>query len=174
MRAQAIYSACLVYFAFVHAASFRIWPRCWRGKAVGSCGKKIPSWYYDFWSGKCKGFLYSGCGGNPNRFSSEVECQRWCIGRASAAEFCSLKPIVGNCESFIPSWFYDPEHDCCRGFIYGGCKGNHNRFRTCLGCMERCSGNTKAKKICKKRIKVFQATYNLKIKTKRSVHESPA
>lgn len=33
---------------------------------------------YDLYENQCKTFFYSGCGGNPNRFKSFVECRAAC------------------------------------------------------------------------------------------------
>lgn len=44
----------------------------------GTCTNYRDLWYYDYFSGKCLKFIYSGCGGNLNRFRSEEECKRRC------------------------------------------------------------------------------------------------
>ncbi|KAJ8737054.1 hypothetical protein PYW07_000325 [Mythimna separata] len=44
----------------------------------GDCNNYYPMFYYDVSDGKCKGFAYSGCGGNRNRFSSAIECLDIC------------------------------------------------------------------------------------------------
>ena len=36
--------------------------------------------YYDAVSMSCKEFLFSGCGGNTNRFPSFVQCEMTCEG----------------------------------------------------------------------------------------------
>ena len=38
------------------------------------------SWYYDASSGTCVQFVYAGCGGNENRFETEVDCRAACVG----------------------------------------------------------------------------------------------
>uniref|UniRef100_A0A6M2E907 BPTI/Kunitz inhibitor domain-containing protein n=1 Tax=Amblyomma tuberculatum TaxID=48802 RepID=A0A6M2E907_9ACAR len=160
MRANA-YLGTLVLSLIVAQAGGIKWSRCFRQRAIGSCERKVPSWYFDIWSLRCKGFLYSGCGGNSNRFSTEEECQKSCLPKYKRKDVCSLKPKTGKCKAAIPMWYYDSELDECRGLIYGGCKGNANRFNTCLSCMKRCSGNKKARKICKKQTAEFLKKYNL-------------
>nr|XP_054927957.1 amblin-like [Dermacentor andersoni] len=150
--------ACLVC---VEASWWDILPTCWNRKLVGNCTQKIPSWYYSYWSGRCKGFLYSGCGGNTNRFPTEGECQTACTSLVRPREVCSLKPKAGLCHEFRPSWYYDVEHDRCRGFIYSGCDGNLNRFTSCEKCMKRCSGNNNSTEICRRRTEAFRKRYNL-------------
>ncbi|KAL1471802.1 hypothetical protein MTO96_039715 [Rhipicephalus appendiculatus] len=59
-KSLCVFLVCLVC---VQALWWDVWPKCWKRKLVGNCSQKIPSWYYSFWSGRCKGFLYSGCGG---------------------------------------------------------------------------------------------------------------
>lgn len=46
----------------------------------GSCDMEIMQMYYDAASMSCKEFLFSGCGGNTNRFASFVQCQITCEG----------------------------------------------------------------------------------------------
>lgn len=45
---------------------------------AGDCHNYTEQWYYDVYEGRCRPFYYGGCGGNQNRFNSEVECQRRC------------------------------------------------------------------------------------------------
>ncbi|XP_077523989.1 amblin-like [Amblyomma americanum] len=172
MRAKAFLSAFAVYVLVVQAESFK-WTRCWRRKAVGNCTAKIPSWYYDLWTLSCKGFLYSGCGENSNRFTSEQECQKACTRKSKRKPVCSLKPKTGNCTGFSPSWYYDADVDLCRRFIYGGCYGNANRFDSCMKCMKRCSGKKHAWKICKKRTEAFRKRYNLGLQPNRKTSKWP-
>ncbi|KAL1442961.1 hypothetical protein MTO96_046159 [Rhipicephalus appendiculatus] len=54
---------------------------CLKPKAAGkTCGGgPFTSWYFDSESRNCKAFTFGGCNGNLNRFSSEAQCQRWCL-----------------------------------------------------------------------------------------------
>merc|ERR1719187_1647003 len=45
----------------------------------GMCEAYIPSYSYDFTTGECLFFVYGGCGGNENRFTSWFECNHICI-----------------------------------------------------------------------------------------------
>ncbi|KAJ8737654.1 hypothetical protein PYW08_000249 [Mythimna loreyi] len=44
----------------------------------GTCNKYYPRYYYDISDRLCKGFSYSGCDGNYNRFETELECKNVC------------------------------------------------------------------------------------------------
>ncbi|XP_030034088.1 kunitz-type serine protease inhibitor homolog delta-dendrotoxin [Manduca sexta] len=44
----------------------------------GPCQGRYHSYYFDVKSRQCKPFVYSGCGGNGNRFYSIDECEFAC------------------------------------------------------------------------------------------------
>lgn len=48
-------------------------------KEVGHCDKPEQKYFFSIQSQSCEEFMYNGCGGTPNRFSSQVECQTVCI-----------------------------------------------------------------------------------------------
>ncbi|XP_060809788.1 amblin-like [Amyelois transitella] len=45
----------------------------------GACDEYHPMWYYDVSSRTCRGFSYSGCGGNRNRFLTNQDCTTACL-----------------------------------------------------------------------------------------------
>lgn len=49
---------------------------------TGRCRAYFQVWYWDQGAQRCKEFVWGGCGGNANRFTSEEECQD------AAEEFC--------------------------------------------------------------------------------------
>ncbi|KAK2169027.1 hypothetical protein NP493_1203g00000 [Ridgeia piscesae] len=51
---------------------------CYLPAVRGRCKAYMPSWFYNARLGLCQRFIYGGCGGNKNRFSSELACQRTC------------------------------------------------------------------------------------------------
>lgn len=51
---------------------------CFFPKAVGNCRAFFASFYYNPAIGACDCFVYSGCDGNPNRFSSLENCMAEC------------------------------------------------------------------------------------------------
>ncbi|KAF5401310.1 protease inhibitor [Paragonimus heterotremus] len=52
--------------------------RCLFPSDSGSCSDSITMFAYDARVGDCVPFVYSGCGGNDNRFPSMDECMRQC------------------------------------------------------------------------------------------------
>lgn len=51
---------------------------CMLGKAEGSCLGLFPRWFFDYRTGQCQEFTYSGCGGNKNRFIDRISCEQLC------------------------------------------------------------------------------------------------
>merc|ERR1712142_501637 len=52
--------------------------------------------------------------------------------------FCSLLPEIGPCSLEKKRYFYNASSKACEKFLYGGCKGNENRFYDLKGCEEIC------------------------------------
>ncbi|KAK1906190.1 Collagen alpha-1(VII) chain [Dissostichus eleginoides] len=52
--------------------------RCLEPMSEGACSEFVLLWYFHPRSGECRPFVYGGCGGNTNQFSSRQECQSWC------------------------------------------------------------------------------------------------
>ncbi len=44
----------------------------------GDCASYLPMWFYDRERGRCLQFVYTGCGGNANRFETAEECEGRC------------------------------------------------------------------------------------------------
>ncbi|XP_064462105.1 kunitz-type serine protease inhibitor 2-like [Ornithodoros turicata] len=53
---------------------------------------------------------------------------------------CLLPPKHGLCEADITRFHYSQAAGTCRKFIYGGCDGNANNFRSLTECLVACSG----------------------------------
>ncbi|VDL58807.1 unnamed protein product, partial [Hymenolepis diminuta] len=51
---------------------------------------------------------------------------------------CHLPQEIGKCLAYVPRWAFDPANGRCVQFIYGGCGGNENNFKTKEDCEERC------------------------------------
>ncbi|XP_017569855.2 collagen alpha-6(VI) chain isoform X1 [Pygocentrus nattereri] len=98
------------------------------------CRDYVQRWYYDSALDACSIFWYGGCGGNNNRFRTEIECMETC----STNNVCLLKNDPGPCRAYILKWFYNTELNRCTQFWYGGCEGNSNRFDTVEKCEARC------------------------------------
>lgn len=55
-----------------------------------------------------------------------------------ANPICSLPLQAGPCMAMIPSYYFDRQTMECKGFDYGGCKGNENRFPSLESCQVAC------------------------------------
>ncbi|PRD26526.1 UNVERIFIED_CONTAM: Kunitz-type serine protease inhibitor taicotoxin [Trichonephila clavipes] len=63
------------------------------------------------------------------------------ISTATGADndFCSLPPNTGPCRAAMPRFYYDSHSNKCEKFLYGGCQGNKNNFKTIEDCQETCA-----------------------------------
>lgn len=103
----------------------------------------------------CDKFVYGGCGGNGNRYSSVEECEEHCANSASdheqpheqqqqqgqeeeSEEVCLLPKDIGPCRSAKMRFFFNAAVGACQVFLYGGCAGNANNFETVAECVRRC------------------------------------
>jgi hypothetical protein len=120
---------------------------------VGPCRARIESWYFDSIMQKCLPFTYGGCRGNENRFVTEDQCADTCVhipavdglvtttqgsARPRDRAMCLLPMEVGPCRATIESWYFDTAMQKCLPFMYGGCRGNENRFVTENLCIHAC------------------------------------
>ena len=132
----------------------------------GPCPLSYPFYYFDVNFGQCLTFLYGGCEGNENRFFRSDDCYRTCKRTAPIIQdpcdfkncapgttchvneatgfvqciddICTLDPAPGPCRGSIPSYFFNFATDRCEQFIYGGCRGNENRFSLLEDCRNAC------------------------------------
>ena len=104
---------------------------CHQPKEVGPCKAALPSFYFDHNAGKCKDFTYGGCKGNANNFEKLEACQEMCI--------CQQPKEVGPCFAAYQHFYFDKNAGECKNFIYGGCKGNANKFKTKRACKAKTS-----------------------------------
>jgi len=103
---------------------------------VGPCRARFPRWSVD--DGVCKKFVYGGCDGNDNNFRSVAECEGQCSNNILGG--CMETPgVVGPCRAHFQRWTFD--NGVCRKFVYGGCKGNGNNFRSLTECKKICGKN---------------------------------
>lgn len=54
----------------------------------GRCEGYFPMWFYNVTSNKCEQFIYGGCDGNKNLFSSEKQCQMLCSPKLDVTDAC--------------------------------------------------------------------------------------
>ncbi len=60
------------------------------------------------------------------------------------ADRCSEKVDPGPCQEKYTRWYFDNFVKKCLKFIYGGCKGSNNRFRTLKECEAVCYNGRKS------------------------------
>ncbi|XP_040913420.1 collagen alpha-3(VI) chain-like [Toxotes jaculatrix] len=124
------------------------------------CKDYQAKWFFDRKNGICTQFWYGGCGGNENRFDTEMLCLKNCMRSvpepqpkmqqeeqveilpapvaSTAEDICQLPKEEGSCAKFVLKWYYDAPSKSCTRFWYGGCGGNQNRFDTHDQCMNSC------------------------------------
>ena len=51
---------------------------------------------------------------------------------------CQLPSDAGPCEAAMEQWYFNKDSQACERFMYGGCKGNANRFATEGACKAKC------------------------------------
>ncbi|XP_070377476.1 boophilin-H2-like [Dermacentor albipictus] len=113
--------------------------QCGQKADVGICGAKLPRWWFNKETGKCEVFYYGGCGGNENKYRTKKKCEKTCSPvKAAAASVCHKPPYPGPCSASLERFYYDPNTNSCRPFIYGGCKSNGNNFESPIDCWASC------------------------------------
>jgi len=127
---------------------------CMEEKAVGRCKASFPRYYFDKDTKSCKPFNYGGCMGNGNNFADQSSCEEVCskhlgqndrIPRQETRlrptpknEICKLAMDAGPCFALMPRFYFNFATRRCEEFLYGGCKGNANNFKTMQECISGC------------------------------------
>ncbi|XP_048581312.1 uncharacterized protein LOC5512067 isoform X7 [Nematostella vectensis] len=75
--------------------------RCTNQPDYGTCGFKnfVVRWYFDKAAGICKPFVYSGCGGNTNRFVTKRKCEAFCQGDVEQSKKCPVSASSEVCSA---------------------------------------------------------------------------
>jgi len=125
--------------------------RCALPLNEGTCDQTLTRFYYDVDEERCKLFIFKGCGGNDNKFSSPWQCRDKCGGdepywgpleptvRPETPSRC-LVPFTGcTGRAGTAMFYYDPAQDRCQLF-YGGCPASENLFHSPRKCRNTCGG----------------------------------
>lgn len=145
-----ILSAALLFFLSPDLVALQGVNVCVLPSKTGFCRARIPRFYFDETSGRCIRFFYGGCGGNGNNFKTSEKCRKTCI--------CRLPPQTGPCRAHFRMYYFDETNGQCKQFTYGGCRGNHNKFRTLEDCKQTCVSVCDLQKetgLCRARIPRF-------------------
>ena len=68
---------------------------------AGKCKQTMGQYFFDRREGKCKPFVYSGCGGNDNRFNSYPSCERTCTKKDNMSKFKESKSSLNTFDIFF-------------------------------------------------------------------------
>ncbi|XP_036384122.1 kunitz-type serine protease inhibitor bitisilin-3 [Megalops cyprinoides] len=103
--------------------------------------------YYFSQTDGCLPFFYKGEGGNGNRFNNESECVWTCHDNPESlypegVAVCDLPMEPGPCYGRQLRFHFNSQERTCRTFIYGGCRGNGNRFEDMETCQQTCMGKS--------------------------------
>ena len=49
-----------------------------------------------------------------------------------------MPKVAGNCEGNFQRYYYDQLTNECKLFVYGGCRGNKNNYRSQTQCEQEC------------------------------------
>ncbi|XP_026133178.1 WAP, Kazal, immunoglobulin, Kunitz and NTR domain-containing protein 2 [Carassius auratus] len=109
---------------------------CFKVPDGEDCGEEKLSWFYDPQRNNCFTFTYSNCSKNRNHFDAYDTCMSSC--RDELAAPCNLPIYQGPCKAYEPRWAYSGSQRQCQPFVYGGCKGNENNFKTKDACLDAC------------------------------------
>ena len=74
---------------------------CYLPPDPGPCQAFIPRFYFDPTTGDCRQFIWGGCGGNANNYSSYTMCMSTC------AAPCDMPADQGPCLAIITRYFYN-------------------------------------------------------------------
>ncbi|KAK4325646.1 hypothetical protein Pmani_003739 [Petrolisthes manimaculis] len=108
--------------------------RCSQPLAKGMCRASFKRYFYNTTAHTCQEFIFGGCLGNDNNFANLDDCQEECHN----ADICSQPVEAGMCSGGEARWYYNTETRKCEPFLYSGCGGNGNNFKSKYQCEARC------------------------------------
>ncbi|XP_031572438.1 peptidyl-glycine alpha-amidating monooxygenase-like [Actinia tenebrosa] len=69
----------------------------------------------------------------------DIETKTWTSTKETLPERCTYSSETGPCRAAIQRWYYDINKRRCMHFIYGGCQGNENNFKSVKDCQDTCA-----------------------------------
>ena len=69
---------------------------CTLPSETGMCKAHLPKFYYNYGKKRCEEFVYGGCGGNPNRFSTIGDCLATCSGDVKSYNLIGISHLICN------------------------------------------------------------------------------
>ncbi|KAF6026427.1 hypothetical protein EB796_015266 [Bugula neritina] len=113
---------------------------CTQPLVTGNCRALFQRWGYR--NGKCVTFIYGGCGGNDNNFTTKRKCKRACRSKGPVREKCGPLALVGVLPGGCTGtgarrvYAYDPNAGQCRQFRR--CEVGSHVFRSQRKCRRTC------------------------------------
>ncbi|OWF44869.1 boophilin-G2-like [Mizuhopecten yessoensis] len=105
--------------------------RCYREPEPASCKIGRPRYYFNVTTELCEYTRNTRCSGRrPTFFSTASQCMQRCGCRADADP--------GPCDGYSTRFYYNSRYRMCTPFVFGGCGGNFNNFKTFFECQWSC------------------------------------
>ncbi|KAK2142111.1 hypothetical protein LSH36_995g00059, partial [Paralvinella palmiformis] len=73
---------------------------------------------------------------------------------ANCVDACTLPKKPGPCKGSFKRYYFDIDEMICKAFIYGGCQGNANNYKTLEECNDSCFGRFCPKLDCSLKCKL--------------------
>lgn len=138
--------------------------------APGTCDDRVRNYFFNSESRQCEAFIYSGCGGNENRFSSNLDCLHACNPDSQSDyihltyqlfTFLTFTLSAGVClseryegeqcndqddsEARNEYYYYDSDDGECKTMMAYQCgeARNKNHFPNLMACLNACDPTSK-------------------------------
>jgi hypothetical protein len=73
------------------------------------------------------------------------DSKHYCFNNLFYFADCLLPKKPGPCKAYFPRYYYDSKKKSCQKFIYGGCQGNANNFKSLEECERKCNTEPEGK-----------------------------
>lgn len=102
----------------------------------GPCEGYFRSFYYDVTTQRCQRFVYGGCGGNSNRFSSRKDCRRTCSSVTEHYNPCERFECIHGSRCKVNEITGEPFCEQSCEYDNGGCAEGQICRMTTLICLD--------------------------------------